>query len=129
MIFQPSLAPHVGVDRVRALFRMAINTWVRGQRWVSDSEPELGLGIILSGGDGKVEIAFPAAAETRCYALESAPLRRVRFQPGDRIKTHEGTELTVNEVRETQGLRVYETESGDVTEAELADSISFSKPE
>ena len=108
---------------------MVTNAWVRGQRWVSDSEPELGLGIILSGGDGRVEIAFPAAAETRCYALESAPLRRVRFQPGDRIKTHEGTELTVDQVRETEGLRVYETESGDVTEAELADSISFSKPE
>jgi ATP-dependent helicase HepA len=108
---------------------MATNAWVRGQRWVSDSEPELGLGIILNGGDGKVEIAFPAAAETRCYALESAPLRRVKFRPGDRIKTHEGIELTVDQVRETEGLRVYETSAGDVAEAELADSISFSKPE
>ena len=64
---------------------MATNTWTRGQRWVSHSEPELGLGIILSGGDGRVEIVFPAAGENRCYALESAPLRRVKFLPGDRI--------------------------------------------
>lgn len=105
------------------------NEWVRGQRWVSDSEPELGLGIILSGGDGRVEIVFPAAGEQRCYALGSAPLRRVRFLPGDRIKTHDGAEMTVERVREEAGLRIHETEAGDVAEAQLCDSISFSKPE
>jgi len=105
------------------------NAWVRGQRWVSDSEPELGLGIILSGGEGKVEIVFPAAGEQRCYALASAPLRRVRFLPGDRIKTHAGVEMTVERVREENGLRIHETDVGDVAEAELSDAISFSKPE
>ncbi|WP_193213720.1 helicase-related protein [Luteolibacter marinus] len=108
---------------------MAKNTWKRGQRWVSDSEPELGLGIILSGAEGRVEIVFPAAGENRCYALESAPLRRVKFLPGDRIITHEGTEMSVVNVREESGLRIYETDDGEVTEAELSDSMSFSKPE
>ena len=37
------------------------NTWTRGQRWVSDGEPELGLGIIHKTGDWRVEIAFPSA--------------------------------------------------------------------
>jgi ATP-dependent helicase HepA len=105
------------------------NAWVRGQRWVSDSEPELGLGIILSGSGGRVEIVFPAVGEQRCYALDSAPLRRVRFLPGDRITTHEGAELIVDRVREENGLRIHETSAGDITEAELSDSISFSKPE
>ena len=114
---------------MRALFRMPKNTWTRGQRWVSDSEPELGLGIILNGADGRVEIVFPAAGENRCYALESAPLRRVKFLPGDRITTHEGVERIVTAVREEEGLRVYETEQGDIAEAELSDSMSFSKPE
>ncbi len=108
---------------------MPNHTWTRGQRWVSNSEPELGLGIILSGGDGRVEIVFPAAGENRCYALESAPLRRVKFLPGDRIRTHEGVELTVEDVREVAGLRTYLTEAGEVAEAELADSMTFSKPE
>ncbi|QJE96396.1 helicase-related protein [Luteolibacter luteus] len=108
---------------------MAAQTWTRGQRWVSDSEPELGLGIILSGGHGKVEIVFPAAGENRCYALESAPLRRVKFLPGDKITTHEGTEMTVDKVREEGGLRIYETDAGDVAEAELSDSMAFNKPE
>jgi len=96
---------------------------------VSDSEPELGLGIILGGGDGRVEIVFPAAGESRCYALDSAPLRRVRFLPGDRIKTHEGREMTVEKVREAGGLRIYETDAGEVPEAELSDAMTFSKPE
>ena len=104
-------------------------TWTRGQRWVSDGEPELGLGIIRKSGDGRVEIAFPAAGETRIYAIGTAPLRRVRFMPGDRIKIHSGTEMTVERVREERGLRIYETDGGEVAEADLSDSISFSKPE
>ena len=105
------------------------NTWTRGQRWVSDGEPELGLGIIRNSGDGRVEIAFPAAGETRIYAIDTAPLRRVRFMPGDRIKNHAGAEMTVERVRKERGLRIYETHDGDVPEADLSDSISFSKPE
>ena len=49
-----------------------------------------GLGIIRKSGDGRVEIAFPAAGETRIYAIDTAPLRRVRFLPGDRIKDPRG---------------------------------------
>src|SRR6478736_5614262 len=105
------------------------NTWTRGQRWVSDGEPELGLGIIRTSGDGRVEIAFPAAGETRIYAIDTAPLRRVRFMPGDRIKVHSGAEMTVEQVREERGLRIYETRDGEILEADLCDSISFSKPE
>jgi ATP-dependent helicase HepA len=105
------------------------NTWTLGQRWVSDGEPELGLGIIRKNGDGRVEIAFPAAGETRIYATDTAPLRRVRFQPGDRIKVHSGEEMTVERVREERGLRIYDTDGGEVLESDLSDSISFSKPE
>ncbi len=105
------------------------NTWARGQRWVSDGEPELGLGIILRRGDGRVEIEFPAADEKRIYATETAPLRRVRFLPGDKILLQSGEEMTVNAVREEKGLLVYQTDDGEVNEYELSDSISFSKPE
>ena len=67
-----------------------MNQPLPGQRWVSDSEPELGLGIILEAGFGRVEVLFPAASERRQYALKSAPLRRVEFKVGDRIKLHDG---------------------------------------
>ena len=50
-----------------------------GQRWVSDAEPELGLGVVMSAGSGRVSILFPAADDRREYALDSAPVRRVAF--------------------------------------------------
>src|SRR5258708_39919896 len=102
---------------------------IPGQRWVSDSEPELGLGMILKAEFGRVEVFFPAANENRQYALKSAPLRRVRFSEGDRIKAHDGADLLVAKVEERAGLFVYCTDGREVTEAELSDTISFSKPE
>ena len=100
-----------------------------GQRWVSDSEPELGLGIILKVEFGRVEVLFAAANEHRQYALRSAPLRRVTFQAGDRIKLHRGDELTVETIEEVAGLISYRGAGRCVGESELSDSISFSQPE
>lgn len=101
---------------------------VPGQRWTSDSEPELGLGIILRVEARRVEILFPAAAEQRLYSLTSSHLRRVAFREGDRIRLHDGTELTVQGVREQDGLLAYEAEGRTVPESGLADTISFSSP-
>ncbi len=109
-----------------------------GQRWASDTEPELGLGILLKSEFGRVEIYFPAAAEHRQYALESAPLRRILFRPGDKIRTHTDAQLTVESVETTpEGTAIYITSSADgnqsgtaaTPESELADTISFSSPE
>ena len=102
---------------------------IAGQRWVSDSEPELGLGIVLKAEFGRAEIFFPAANEHRQYALGSAPIRRVQFKEGDKIKTHEGESLSVTSIEERQGLLVYHAGKREVTEAALSDLISFSKPE
>ncbi|MEM7146519.1 MAG: helicase-related protein [Verrucomicrobiota bacterium] len=102
---------------------------VPGQRWVSDTEPELGLGIVLKSEYGRAELFFPAANEHRQYAMESAPLRRVRFREGDHIQTHDGEDFVVTGVMQDAGLLSYETEKREVAEAELSDLISFSKPE
>ena len=102
---------------------------VPGQRWISDTEPELGLGIILKAGFGRVEVFFHAANEQRQYAIESAPLRRVQFAPGDKIKSRQGSELLIEAVEERGGLLVYRSARGELPEADLSDSISFSKPE
>jgi len=104
-------------------------TPIAGQRWGSDSEPELGLGIVLKSEYDRAEIFFPAARENRHYALASAPIRRVQFQPGDTIKTHEGRSFVVESVEDYGGLLVYRNAQGEVGEAELSDLISFSKPE
>jgi ATP-dependent helicase HepA len=108
---------------------MDATKWTCGQRWVSDSEPELGLGLIREVGDGRVDIEFPAAGEKRCYAMDTAPLRRVSFSAGDRIRTQDGTESMVISRRDDAGLWIYETDNGDLAEGALCHSISFSKPE
>src|SRR5688572_25554391 len=91
-----------------------------GQRWVSDSEPELGLGIILKVEFGRVEIFFPAASEQRLFALKTAPLRRVQFKDGDKIKLHKGEQLVVESTEERAGLLVYHCGGREVAEAELS---------
>ena len=101
---------------------------VPGQRWVSDSEPELGLGIILSLEARRVEIMFPAANERRLYALSSSGLRRVMFKEHDTIRLHDGQEMVVESVEEQNGLLVYHCVGRTVQEAELSDTISFSSP-
>jgi len=100
-----------------------------GQRIVSNSEPELGLGIVMKADAARVEVFFPAAGEQRQYAVRSAPLRRVRFKEGDRLKLHSGEPFVVEKVEERAGLLVYIAEGREVPEAHLSDTISFSSPE
>lgn len=102
---------------------------VPGQRWVSNSEPELGIGIILRVESTRVEIYFPASSENRHYALKSAPLRRVAFKEGDRIRLHDGSEVLVESTEERAGLLVYFGSGREAAESELSDTISFSKPD
>ncbi len=102
---------------------------VPGQRWVSNTEAELGLGVMLKAEFGRMEIFFPAAGEMRQYAAKSAPLRRVKFKEGDSIKTHEGESFTVESLVEKDDLIVYKCGAKDIPESQLADTISFSKPE
>jgi ATP-dependent helicase HepA len=104
------------------------NSFHPGQRWISDSEPELGLGSVLRMTDRTVTVVFPASGETRQYASDNAPLRRVRFRVGDSIKDHDGVALTVEAVSERAGLIHYRGDRRELCERHLSDSISFNKP-
>ncbi len=101
----------------------------KGQRWISETEPELGLGILESASRHQVRLVFPAANEARMYAPDHAPIKRVAFRAGDTIRAESGDSLVIETVREESGLLVYLGEGREVPEAALADSISFSKPE
>jgi ATP-dependent helicase HepA len=105
------------------------DTYHPGQRWISESEPELGLGSVLRVGARTVTMVFPASAETREYARDNAPLRRVRFRAGDSIRDHEGQSIAVESVGERNGLLYYRGDTGEVCETALDDAISFNKPE
>jgi len=100
-----------------------------GQRWISENEPELGLGILESVSRHQVRLVFPASSEARLYAPGNAPIQRVAFRVGDSIHSQSGESLTVERVEEHDGLLSYIAGELRIEEKDLADTISFSKPE
>jgi ATP-dependent helicase HepA len=100
-----------------------------GQRYISTSEPALGLGHVISEENGLVEICFPAAEDTRTYAVGTAPLVRVRFAPGDEISDDSKNHLTIEEVTEENDLLTYHGQGKSIHESDLLDSLSFVRPE
>ncbi len=54
-----------------------------GQRWLSESETELGLGLIKEVDYRLVTVLYPAVEEERTYAKNNAPLSRITFDEGD----------------------------------------------
>jgi ATP-dependent helicase HepA len=87
-----------------------------GQRWLSDTEADLGLGTIVLIETRTVTVLFPATGVTRVYAAQTAPLTRIEFVVGDTVKCHEGWELEVEQVTEKEGQLSYlgtRTDNGD----------------
>jgi ATP-dependent helicase HepA len=102
-----------------------------GQRWISSSEPELGLGTIISFANRRVEIAFITHHTERTFATETAPLQRIIFSPGNTIEDIDGNRHTVTSVVEDPESRLVTYHCGNVVlgEDELSDTLSFSTPE
>ena len=101
-----------------------------GQRWISDSEAELGLGTVLAQDGRLLTVLYPATGDTRQYSLRNAPLTRVRFSPGDQITHFEGWKLTVREVEVIDGLMVYhgldaQNQACTLPETQLSNFIQF----
>ena len=91
------------------------------QRYTSIGEPELGVGILTETGKGQVKVFFPRSNETRLYALDNAPLRRVVFKPGDTIIDTYKQFLLVKQVELKDGLYIYYGKDRTLSEAELGD--------
>ncbi len=80
------------------------DSFCKGQRWVSETEPELGLGILSSFDPRTITLHFPGSDCARKYSRAAAPVKRMRFQPGDRITAEDGTQMTVEKVEENDGI-------------------------
>jgi len=106
-----------------------MSAFIPGQRWISESEPELGLGTVVASDSGRVKVEFKAAGETRIYAADQAPLKRVRFRAGDKIKTQANQEFIVKEVAERHGLLIYVGENQQLPETEVSDRVSLQGPQ
>ena len=100
-----------------------------GQRWVSENEPELGLGLVEEVNKFQVHLSFPVAEETRIFASENPPLKRVVYKEGDTISSRNGVSFQVERVEEEGQLFIYHSGEQMIAESDLAESSNFSNPE
>ncbi|MCP5488515.1 MAG: hypothetical protein H7A43_07680 [Verrucomicrobia bacterium] len=102
--------------------------FVVGQRWMSEAEPELGLGVVLEVDGRQVVVQFPAADEQRRYAIAQAPLKRVLFRAGESVTDGEDRTFTIVSVEERDGLLIYHGSVGAVPESGLQDRLTQDRP-
>ncbi|MGR9013785.1 MAG: RNA polymerase-associated protein RapA [Gammaproteobacteria bacterium] len=108
--------------------------FIPGQRWISNTESELGLGLILDVTHKRITVLFLACDEKRMYAQDNAPLTRVRFSVGDVIESIDEDKVTVTGLTEQDGLITYvgiDEDGQDIQldEVELNHHIQFNKPQ
>lgn len=106
-----------------------------GQRWISNTEHELGLGTILQIDTRTVHLRFVAGDEDRVYTKENAPITRVIIHPGDEAKCAAGWSITVANIKQENGVLTYigtrtdTKEEVELREIMLDHQIRFNKPQ
>ncbi len=100
--------------------------FVPGQRWISTAEPELGLGTVLRVEGRGVQVLFAKAGVLRPYAIDSAPLIRAEFRPGQRV-AGKGLAFLVERVEIREELLIYRGEGRELEEGQLDDEQSVSQ--
>ncbi|OEE32064.1 RNA polymerase-binding ATPase [Vibrio genomosp. F10 str. ZF-129] len=110
-------------------------TFALGQRWISDTESDLGLGTVVAMDARTVTLMFAAAEENRVYARSDAPVTRVTFNVGDVVESQEGWSIKVEQVEENKGVYFYLGTRSDnneevmLREIMLSNNIRFNKPQ
>ncbi|MFW2077470.1 RNA polymerase-associated protein RapA [Acinetobacter sp. ULE_I010] len=108
-----------------------------GQRWLSDTETELGLGVLIDFDERSISILFPKSDETRVYARNNAPLSRIVFNVNDEVQDQEGSKWTVESFDDRHGVIRYnvirtlengEKERKALNETRIGATIQLSKP-
>ena len=108
-----------------------------GQRWLSDTETELGLGVLIDVDERSVSILFPKSDETRVYARSNAPLSRIVFNIKDELQDQEGTKWLVESFEDRHGVVRYNVvrtledgteERKSLNETRIGAHIQLSKP-
>ncbi|NNL99485.1 MAG: RNA polymerase-associated protein RapA, partial [Gammaproteobacteria bacterium] len=110
-----------------------MTAFVVGQRWASNTESSLGLGIVIEIEGRHVTLSFPAAETVRTYAADGAALQRIRYSPGDQVADRDQRRFRIVELVESDGLIEYQCvdEHGaahGVHEIELDAFVQFATP-
>lgn len=105
-----------------------------GQRWLSETETEQGLGLLTQIEGRMLTLLFPATEEIRHYAMDAAPLARYQLFVDD-IGSHQaGWNFRVEKIETKQGVHHYfgtRQDSGEavtVIETQLAANVATSHP-
>lgn len=114
-----------------------VMTFILGQRWISDSESDAGLGIIVEVNNRSVTLFFPAINENRVYSNQAAPITRVLFDVGDIITSVEGWKIKVDTLVEENGIIRYSGHSVEsdesllrsLSELQIDSNLNYSKPQ
>jgi len=101
-------------------------SFVPGQRWISNAEPELGLGTVVRLDGRTVQVLFATAGVLRHYAKHAAPLARAEFRVGQKIAGNRQA-FVVERVTEANGLLTYHAGERSLVEAELDDTQPISR--
>ena len=100
--------------------------FVPGQRWISNAEPELGLGTVLRVEGRQLQVLFATAGMLRQYATHSAPLARADFRVGQKV-IGKGRHFTIERIETSNELLIYHGEGQQLSESELDDTQSVSR--
>ncbi|MES2403703.1 MAG: SNF2-related protein, partial [Pseudomonadota bacterium] len=100
--------------------------YIPGQRWVSEAEPELGLGTVLRCDERALQVLFAKSGVVRNYSAVGAPLARASFRVGQRIAGR-GISFVVERIDLRDGLLVYSGEKRELGEGQLDDEQSLSQ--
>lgn len=112
---------------------MTISPPALGQRWISDAEPELGLGVLVEVDARTLSVLFPISEQTRVYARQNAPLTRIQFGENDNLTDVDGLSWQVESVQEQHGVLKYRVRNSagevrDMLETRLSPTIALHRP-
>ena len=99
---------------------------VPGQRYISNAEPELGLGTLIRMEGRSVQVLFATAGVLRQYAAHSAPIARAEFRVGQKVMG-KGFSLVIERIAQVDGLLEYHGGGKTLNEAELDDTQALSR--
>ena len=110
-----------------------MNDFNLGQRWINQARPELGLGTVVDIQGRTVTLTFGIEQTDHVFAMESAPLARIRFSRGDLVRTHGAEEYAILRVEEHEALLIYFAEDSAgvehlIPETQISPAQSFNRP-
>ena len=106
-----------------------------GQRWLSNTETNLGLGVLMAVDFRSVTVLFPAVQEERNYAISQNALTRLQLSEGEVAPHVDGWQITVEEIEQQDGLITYSGPRADtgemaaIVEVALDHSVKLNQPE